>query len=81
MPGKMSDAVNAAISRLNNAKKLDLGDLTTDKGFDPNDHRFDGSDILAEVLRRHQEETGNNAGAAPSNASAPKIEAEVTKNQ
>lgn len=78
MPGKMSDAVNAAISKLNN-QKGSLGDITADKGFNPNDHTFDGSDILAEVLRRHQAETGgNNAGAAP-NASAPKIEAEAAK--
>ena len=78
--GKLGSLVNAAISKLND-QKGNLGDITVDKGFNPNDHAFDGSDILAEVLRRHQEETGNNAGAAPSNASAPKIEAEVAKNQ
>lgn len=81
MPGKMSDAVNAAISRLNNAKKLDLGDLTTDKGFDPNDYAFDGSSILAEVLRRNQEGTESDANTASSGTNATKAEVEVAKNQ
>ena len=76
--GKLSSSVNAAISKLNN-QKGNLGDITADKGFDPNDYAFDGSSILAEVLRRYQEETGSNANTASSGTNATKAEVEVAK--